>query len=120
MDSLDIMGAKAECKTKTQTQPLHFSYKRPVVNRVTPRNGPTLGGRLVTIYGKEFGEAKHPTTAYVRLEGKGLVECERSEHLTDKSTCETPEGSGRARGVVVSVGNQQSEELKTFTTIHPL
>ena len=49
------------------------------------------------------------------------MECERSEHLTDKVvTCETPEGGGRARGVVVSVGNQQSEELKIFNYDPPV
>ena len=47
-----------------------FSYKRGRQSGHT-RNGPTLGGRLVTIYGKEF-EAKHPTTAYVRLEVRDL------------------------------------------------
>jgi len=121
IEMLDIEGAKSECKTKIQVQPLHFSYKRPVVTRVTPRTGPTLGGRLVTIYGKEFGEAKHPSTAYLRLEGKGLVECETSEHLTDKVvTCKTPEGGGKYRGVVVSVGNQQSEELKIFNYDPPV
>jgi len=120
--NLTIESLKTECKGRGTTQPLKFTYFKPVVTSIKPDGGPVVGGTEITVTGREFGEKKHSATVYVRMtngastDGEdGLVECKDTKHVTDKVvTCITPSGAGKARGIVVGIGNQRSDEIELF------
>ncbi len=81
-----------------------FDYAAPSLTDVSPAQGPTEGGTLITITGSGFGVAGAGTTAFV-----GHRECPVSQPQADDSlVCTVPAGDGQALPVWVSVAGQVS------------
>mmetsp|Transcript_32796 Transcript_32796/g.79456 ORF Transcript_32796/g.79456 Transcript_32796/m.79456 type:complete len:350 (-) Transcript_32796:640-1689(-) len=78
----------------------------PIVDTIQPVNGPTKGGTIITIGGTNFGSADSNIQPRVTVGG---VACPSVVWVSQSSVlCETPDGVGADRTVVVEVGSRQS------------
>eukprot|EP00940_MAST-03C_sp_MAST-3C-sp2_P000522 g522.t1 len=97
-----------QIKSGHTTGPATFSYSLPIVERVQPSFGPTVGGTRVTVFGKNFGPAD--ARAFATLDGVPCAASERVSH--ELVTCEVTRGIGAQLvvGVVVPTVNIASED----------
>lgn len=77
----------------------------PVVFRIEPSNGPTKGGLVITIEGRHFGSAKS-VDPHVTVGGAA---CNTVFWVSSTSVlCDTPDGVGSDRSVIVEVDSKSS------------
>ncbi|XP_053374104.1 plexin-B-like [Mercenaria mercenaria] len=84
----------------------------PVVNKVIPRNGPTVGGTKVTIYGEEFGS--QISDVGVRF---GHAICKLSSNLTDYNITESEDFELLAPSVLVCTTGKVSTDTTANVTV---
>eukprot|EP00960_Hanusia_phi_P068982 766978-Hanusia_phi.AAC.4 len=97
------------------SRPNSFSYKAPVVVRISPSSGDTFGGTNTTITGSNFG-----TQEYSLQNKIGTQVCKSSHYFSDTSvTCETPVGAG-SQWVYVQVAGQTSAANVAFIYFTPV
>jgi len=78
----------------------------PTVNDVSPSNGPTKGGTIVTVGGTNFGTGDTSVQPMVSIGGEP---CQQVVWVSSTSVlCETPDGVGGHKSVIVSVGGVNS------------
>jgi len=78
----------------------------PIVGELSPSNGPTKGGTIITIGGSNFGTADSDVQPRVTVGG---VACPQVVWVSATSVlCETPDGVGADRPVIVEVGTFSS------------
>jgi len=78
----------------------------PTINDVNPNNGPTKGGTIVTIGGTNFGTGDTSVQPMVSVGG---APCQQVVWVSSTSIlCETPDGVGGHKSVVVSVDGVNS------------
>ena len=79
---------------------------QPTINDVNPMNGPTKGGSIITISGTNFGTGNtnvQPTATV------GGAACQQVVWVSSTSLlCETPDGVGGHKSVMVSVAGMNS------------
>ena len=79
---------------------------QPTINDVNPMNGPTKGGSIITISGTNFGTGStnvQPTATV------GGAACQQVVWVSSTSLlCETPDGVGGHKSVMVSVAGMNS------------
>jgi hypothetical protein len=85
---------------------LPFAYTPPSVNSVSPNHGPTLGGTILTITGKNFGTSV--PSVYVGGRPCALVTPFVVSVNHTQIQCIAPKGQGKQLQVVVSVNGQSS------------
>jgi len=86
----------------------------PTINDVNPSNGPTKGGTIVTIAGTNFGTGDTSVQPMVSVGGSP---CQQVVWVSSTSVlCETPDGVGGHKSVVVSVDgvNSAPDQDATF------
>jgi hypothetical protein len=82
---------------------LLFSYDAPLVTSVTPSKGSVLGGDMITMNGKHFGNGLSDVTGFV-----GPNACLESSYVSDSEvTCLTPHGSSQPQQLFVQAGGQR-------------
>ncbi len=78
----------------------------PIVGDITPSNGPTKGGTIITIGGSNFGTADSDVQPRVTVGGAA---CPQVVWVSATSVlCETPDGVGADRAIIVEVGSFSS------------
>jgi len=83
-----------------------IQQQAPVVKTISPGNGPTKGGTIITIGGSNFGAADSNVQPRVTLGG---APCPSVVWVSPTSVlCETPDGVGADRTVIVEVGSLSS------------
>ncbi len=114
-------------------RPFPFRFRAPTILAIEPSTGPTRGGSVLTIRGRDFGEANagesnlpplihlvNPDFPYAPQE---CVNVTRIDHQT--VSCTTPEGSGGDMAVLLEAGNQQGASRvaggtgPTFSFVRP-
>jgi hypothetical protein len=83
-----------------------FTYLGPQVTSISPANGTTAGGNLVTITGSSFSVAS-PTSTTVTIGGQPCVINTAFSSLSGtRIVCAAPAGTGASQQVIVSVAGQ--------------
>jgi len=98
-DSSDIADSKA-----TSAFGLFFSYSAPVITDLKPLNGPTTGGYVVTITGRNFGNHWNDRMAYDGRVRFNMSLCSPQQWQSDSSLrCAVPAGKGRNVPVLIEI-----------------
>jgi len=93
-----------------------FDYDPPIIHRIFPTQGPTVGGVTVTVHGVNFG-----ATDYAPVVTVGGAPCMRTDWITDDTVeCTLPYGKGAAQEVGIQVGGQNSSQDIRFDYLAPV
>lgn len=84
----------------------NVAYEAPTLSGITPPNGATAGGTVLTITGTNLG-----TSGTVTIGGNV---CTPSAWTHTQITCTLPAGQGRAAPVVVTVGGQSVNGMYAY------
>jgi hypothetical protein len=96
-----------------------FSYDAPVITKVLPPNAPTVGGQILTLEGKNFGEAKYAPKLMQAFVGS--TACQTESWLSATSiACQVSQGLGISRAVSVRLNQNPSAYEEAFTYDAPL
>lgn len=88
-----------------------FSYQRPVVTGVEPREANSAGGLPITVVGRDFGVTDENPRVWV-----GSTPCSRTLYVSDqKLICVTPPGGGGGLLVRAELNGQSSLGLDVFS-----
>jgi hypothetical protein len=90
-----------------------FSYAAPIIQSISPANGPTIGNTSITLVGTSFGnEANAVNSAAVMLGGST---CTVTLHNDTHVICLTPAGQGIGVSLRLTVGGTQSSNLLSYS-----
>ncbi|KAJ1470608.1 IPT/TIG domain-containing protein, partial [Baffinella frigidus] len=96
-----LLAVAAACLGSAAAQP-----NLPIVDDVNPANGPTGGGTIITISGRNFGGGSSSVQPTISLGG---APCPQVVWVSATSVlCETPEGVGAHKAILVDVDGKTS------------
>jgi hypothetical protein len=94
-----------------------FVLAPPQISQITPREGPTTGGTMLTIKGRNLGlDANDERSITVTI---GSAHCTGVEWISPTETrCKVPAGAGKQLPVHVTVGSKTSRQTDVSFSYH--
>ena len=113
-DSSDIADVSISGTSVRISPLLFFSYSAPVITDLNPINGPTTGGYVVTITGRNFGNHWNERMAYDGRVRFNMSLCSPQQWQSDSSLrCAVPAGKGRNVPVLIEIPAGQPRDKCT-------